>query len=175
MRHSCLFCPFIPAPCSHCPQKAPSRTIYDSVVILALPLVTLTPSCLARATISIRFLEETACAILQICQQPDLVSHRASWLDVLGSVGLVVHEEEVQVAGVVDEESLVARRHHVAGLDVATVADLDAERSLAFRLFHLSCPPIFVFAVAIHCQSSYSAPLPCHLILHSLSFHAPLA
>lgn len=87
------------------------------------------------------------------CQQPDLVSHRTSWLDVLGSVGLVVHEEEVQVAGVVDEESLVARRHHVAGLDVATVADLDAERSLAFRLFHLSCPPIFVFAVAIHCQS----------------------
>lgn len=109
------------------------------------------------------------------CQQPDLVSHRASWLDVLGSVGLVVHEEEVQVAGVVDEESLVARRHHVAGLDVATVADLDAERSLAFRLFHLSCPPIFVFAVAIHCQSSYSAPLPYHLILHSLYFHAPLA
>jgi hypothetical protein len=34
------------------------------VVILALPLVTLTPSCLARATISIRFREDTACAIL---------------------------------------------------------------------------------------------------------------
>lgn len=40
-------------------------TIYDSVVSLALPLVTLTPSCLARATISIRFRELTACAILR--------------------------------------------------------------------------------------------------------------
>ena len=37
---------------------------HDSVEIFALELVTLTPSCLARATISIRFLDETACAIL---------------------------------------------------------------------------------------------------------------
>jgi len=42
----------------------------------------------------------------------------------LGGVGLVVHEEKVQVAGVVDEESLVAGRHHVAGLAVVTISDL---------------------------------------------------
>lgn len=35
-----------------------------------------------------------------------------------------MHEEEVQVAGVVDEESLVAGRHHVAGLAVVTISDL---------------------------------------------------
>ena len=44
----------------------------------------------------------------------------------LSGVGLVVHEEKVEVAGVVDEESLVAGRHHVAGLPVAAVADLEA-------------------------------------------------
>lgn len=35
-----------------------------------------------------------------------------------------MHEEELQVAGVVDEESLVAGRHHVAGLAVVTISDL---------------------------------------------------
>lgn len=59
-------------------------------------------------------------------------------LDVLSGVGLVVHEEEIQVAGVVDEESLVAGRHHVAGLDVATVADLCSQSLLA--LFSLLLP-----------------------------------
>ena len=44
----------------------------------------------------------------------------------LRGVGLVVHEKKVEVAGVVDEESLVAGRHHVAGLPVAAVTDLDA-------------------------------------------------
>lgn len=47
-----------------------------------------------------------------------------SHLYLLGSVGLVVHEEEVHVADVVDEEGLVAGRHHVAGLLVAAVSDL---------------------------------------------------
>ena len=41
---------------------------HDSVVILALPLVTFTPNSLARVTISIRLREDTACAILSICQ-----------------------------------------------------------------------------------------------------------
>lgn len=41
---------------------------YTSVVTLALELVTLTPSCLARAMMSTRFLEETPWAILQTCQ-----------------------------------------------------------------------------------------------------------
>lgn len=35
-----------------------------------------------------------------------------------------MHQEELNVLGVVDEESLVAGGHHVAGLLVATVTDL---------------------------------------------------
>ena len=42
----------------------------------------------------------------------------------LGSEALVVHEKELNLGGVVDEESLVAGRHHVAGLLVGTVTDL---------------------------------------------------
>lgn len=36
--------------------------------------------------------------------------------DVLCGEGFVVHKEEVDIAGVVDEESLVAGGHHVASL-----------------------------------------------------------
>ena len=36
--------------------------------------------------------------------------------DVLCGEGLVMHKEEVDIAGVVDEESLVAGGHHVASL-----------------------------------------------------------
>lgn len=43
---------------------------------------------------------------------------------VLGGVGAVVHEEQLKVLDVADEESLVAGGHHVAGLLVGTVADL---------------------------------------------------
>lgn len=43
--------------------------------------------------------------------------------NVLSSVGAVVHEEELDVLGVVDEESLVAGGHHVAGLLVGTETD----------------------------------------------------
>jgi len=35
---------------------------------------------------------------------------------ILCGEGLVVHEEKVNVSGVVDQESLVARGHHVASL-----------------------------------------------------------
>lgn len=42
----------------------PSRPLHDSVVTLALALVTFTPSCFALATISTRFLDDTAWAIL---------------------------------------------------------------------------------------------------------------
>lgn len=45
-----------------------SKTPYDSVEIFALPFVTFTPNCFARATISIRLREDTACAILIHCQ-----------------------------------------------------------------------------------------------------------
>lgn len=43
---------------------------------------------------------------------------------VLSGVGAVVHEEKVELADVVDEESLVAGGHHVAGLLVGSVTDL---------------------------------------------------
>lgn len=42
----------------------------------------------------------------------------------LGSVCLVVHKEQVEVAGVVDEEGFVAGWHHVTGLLVVSEADL---------------------------------------------------
>jgi hypothetical protein len=35
-----------------------------------------------------------------------------------------VHHKEIEVADVVDEESLVAGRHHVSGLLVVAIADL---------------------------------------------------
>ena len=45
----------------------------------------------------------------------------------LGCVGLVVHKKEVEVSGIVDEERLVARGHHMAGFLVAAVSDLWSE------------------------------------------------
>lgn len=36
-----------------------------------------------------------------------------------------MHQEEVDIGRVVDEEGLVAGRHHVAGFLVGAVADLD--------------------------------------------------
>ena len=93
--------------------------------IFALPFVTFTPSCFARATISIRFLEETACAILWFVLVPVSCSVKMRGLYVLlRGVGLVVHQEKVEVACVLHKESLVAGRHHVAGFLVAAVADL---------------------------------------------------
>lgn len=41
----------------------------------------------------------------------------------LSSVGAVVHEKELNVLGVLDEESLVAGGHHVLGLLVGAIAD----------------------------------------------------
>lgn len=54
--------------------------------------------------------------------------------NVLGSVGAVVHQEELDVLGVVDDEGLVAGGHHVTGLLVATVTDLS--------------PPLVALAIA---------------------------
>ena len=47
-----------------------------------------------------------------------LPSSRSCGRNILGGVGLVVHKEEVELADVVDEESLVAGWHQVAGLSV---------------------------------------------------------
>lgn len=67
--HSCLIYGYFM--CHEKDRSTPTQTmlfhsIYDSVVSLALPFVTLTPNCFALATISILFLDETALAIL-IC------------------------------------------------------------------------------------------------------------
>lgn len=43
---------------------------------------------------------------------PDLRhDHRVKVIHILGSEGLVVHEEEVDIGDVLDEEGFVARRH----------------------------------------------------------------
>ena len=42
----------------------------------------------------------------------------------LGCEGLIVHKQEVDIAGVVHEEGLVAGGHEVAGLSVGAVTDL---------------------------------------------------
>ena len=80
---------------------------------LALGFVTLTPSSFARATISILFLDETAWAILYHVS-PSVQARKD--MNILCGVGLVVHEEKVNVTGVIDQERLVAGGHHVAGL-----------------------------------------------------------
>ncbi len=45
-------------------------------------------------------------------------------MHVLCGEGGVVHEEKVNIGDVVDNESLVAGWHHVAGLPVGAVSDL---------------------------------------------------
>lgn len=46
------------------------------------------------------------------------------WTIVLGSVGFVMHEEHVDIRGVLNEKSLMAARHHVTGLLIGTISDL---------------------------------------------------
>ena len=45
-------------------------------------------------------------------------------VNILCGEGSVVHEEKVNIGDVVDNESLVAGGHHVAGLPVGAVSDL---------------------------------------------------
>lgn len=117
-----------PFPCNH--QE--TDTIYTSVVTFALGLVTLTLSCFARAMISTRFREETLWAILlntsvlrfslpSFCLQGRYGSGLSG---VLSGVGLVVHQQELDILDVVDDEGLVAGGHHVAGLLVGAESDL---------------------------------------------------
>lgn len=44
--------------------------------------------------------------------------------DILSGIGAVVHEQKLDVLGVVDKEGLVSGRHHVPCLLVAAIADL---------------------------------------------------
>jgi hypothetical protein len=41
-----------------------------------------------------------------------------------------VHEKELDILDVADEEGLVAGRHHVAGLLVGAIADLETETAV---------------------------------------------
>jgi hypothetical protein len=100
--------------------------------------VTLTPSSFARAIISTLFLDETACAILERVSFVCAARHIA-WVNELCGEGLVVHEEEVDVTGVVDEEGLVAGGHHVAGLLVGTVANLYVSSEFVLVLAAARC------------------------------------
>ena len=75
---------------------------------------------------STRLREETAWPILYKLVSSSSSSsslYRSGGVDILSSIGAVVHEEQLDVAGVLDEEGLVARGHHVTGLLVAAVAD----------------------------------------------------
>lgn len=83
--------------------------------------------------ISTRFREETLWAILLFsCQSSVVARHHSASQNgkdracrgVLSGVGLVVHQQQLDVLDVVDDESLVAGGHHVAGLLVGAESDL---------------------------------------------------
>lgn len=108
-------------------------------------------------------------------QQPDSICHPMYEGYSLGGVGLVVHEEEIQVADVVDEEGLVAGRHHVAGLAVVTISDLCAQSSISI------CPAVYPHCPLLRPISSRpssssarsrAAPVLTHLWHGSLALEA---
>ena len=109
---------------------ARSNFVYTSVVTLALAFVTLTPNCFARAMMSMRLRDETLWAILgghvsfQVAWRQPQADGCGFQRDVLGGVGAVVHEQQLDVLDIADEESLVAGGHHEAGLLVGAEADL---------------------------------------------------
>lgn len=69
----------------------------------------------------------------------------------LGSVGAVVHQQEVDVVDVADEEGLVAGGHHVLGLLVGAEADLESRNA---RLATVTLGLLNHFHPEI-CSSSY--------------------
>jgi hypothetical protein len=56
----------------------------------------------------------------------------------LSGVGGVVHEEEINVGDVVDEEGLVAGRHEMASFPVGAVSNLDSQSIPSQRQFSIS-------------------------------------
>ena len=97
---------------------------HTSVVTFAFGFVTLTPSCFARAMMSIRFRDETLCAILQVPAVSEAGDGDFGRHDVLRSICPVVHQEELDILGVADQKRLVTRGHHVSRLLVGAEADL---------------------------------------------------
>lgn len=63
-------------------------------------------------------------------------SHVHGCKNVLSGEDLVVHEEELDVVDVLDEESLVAGRHHVLGSLVGAIADLIVDKKICLTLAH---------------------------------------
>lgn len=61
---------------------------------------------------------------------PAVLGVRILWVNVLGSEGLVMHEEKVNITDVVDEEGLVSGWHHVAGLLVGSKTNLSISSAL---------------------------------------------
>lgn len=62
---------------------------------------------------------------MRSCKNPSARPSRAAdRIHILCSERSVVHEEEINVAGIVDEESLVARGHEMSCLPVRAVTDL---------------------------------------------------
>lgn len=82
-----------------------------------------------------------------------------------------MHEEKFEITGVVDEESLVAGGHHVAGLPVATVADLETTsnqytRTLvvwSFSIFYFRDPSVLSTRNFFQGLPPVSAKVPTHL------------
>lgn len=58
-----------------------------------------------------------------------------------------MHEEEIDVAGVVDEEGLVARGHHVSGLLVRSISDLDI-----CRIPSVPSPAVVLVPLVVKCR-----------------------
>lgn len=61
--------------------------------------------------------------IFYSCVSPDL-QLLLEWYELCGE-GLVMHEEEIDVSGIVDEESFVAGGHHVASLLIGAKTNLN--------------------------------------------------
>jgi hypothetical protein len=70
-----------------------------------------------------------------------------------------VHEQQLNVLSVVDEESLVAGRHHVAGLLVGTETDLIKIVPVSAFMFR-SChrDPLSVSLSLLHLIGWYNVP-----------------
>lgn len=71
-------------------------------------------------------------------------------VNVLGGVGLVVHEEQLDVLDVADKEGLVARGHHVAGLLVGAIADLKKKKKRIMLVMPLVRVQVAVVSFVSH-------------------------
>lgn len=78
------------------------------------------------------------------------VSRDLKWRNLLRSEGLVVHQEKVDITDVVDEESLVAGGHHVAGLLVGSKTNLIVSSALVLDIVSPEVHGRFVISPSEH-------------------------